>query len=47
MRISKSYRFTKRTVKLLKILAKEEESSETKFIEDLVYKEAIKRGHED
>ena len=47
MRINKSFRFSIKSVKLLELLAKDNEVSLTKTLEDLILKEAVKRGLED
>ena len=42
-----SFKFTEKTLKFLEELAKHQNTSKTRIVEDLVLKEAIKKGLED
>jgi hypothetical protein len=46
MRTTKGFRFSPKAIKYLEALAKEEGVSQTKILEDLLLKEAVKRGIE-
>ena len=46
MRKMTSFKFTEKTLKFLEELAKQQNTSKTRIVEDLVLKEAIKKGLE-